>query len=89
MAACSSASASPSEPISASMIQAQVGGHLVVARAAGVQLAGHRADQLAQAPLDGGVDVLVAGLEAAKAPASNSTAYLLQAGDQLRRAPRP
>ncbi len=43
----------------AQQIQPQVGADLVVARAAGVELAGHRAHQLAQSPLDRGVDILV------------------------------
>ena len=41
-------------------VQRQVGGDLVVARAAGVQLAAERTDELGQAPLDRHVDVLVA-----------------------------
>ncbi len=43
--------------------QAQVGRHLIVAAAPGVQFAGRRADQLAQAALHGAVDVFVALLE--------------------------
>ena len=39
--------------------QPQVGGHLVVAAAAGVQLGAGGAGELGDAPLDGGVDVLV------------------------------
>ena len=62
--------------------QAQVGGDLVVARATGVQLAGHRADQFGQAPLDCRVDVFVAGLEG-KGTGLKLDPYLLQAGDQL------
>ena len=38
--------------------QAEVGRHLVVAAARGVQAPGHRADQLGEAALDGHVDVL-------------------------------
>ena len=55
--------------------QAQVGGHLVVAAAAGVQLGPGVAGQLGDPPLDGGVDVLVAGLEGegARRPAPRST----------------
>ena len=40
-----------------------VGRHLVVARARGVQPAAHRARQLGEPPLDGHVDVLVVGRE--------------------------
>ena len=43
--------------------QPQVGGHLVVAAAAGVQPAADVAGDLGDPPLDGGVDVLVARLE--------------------------
>ena len=41
--------------------QGEVGGHLVVAAAPGVQLAAHRPGQLGQPPLDGGVHILVGG----------------------------
>jgi hypothetical protein len=44
-------------------VQPQVGHHLVVARTAGVHLAACRADELRQAALVGGVDVLVALLD--------------------------
>ena len=43
--------------------QPQVGGHLVVAAAPGVELGPDVAGELGHPPLDGGVDVLVAGLE--------------------------
>ena len=43
--------------------QGQIGGDLVVARAAGVQLAADRPDQLGEPPLDRHVDVLVVGSE--------------------------
>jgi hypothetical protein len=36
-----------------------IGGHLVVARAGGVELAAHGTDELGEPPLDGHVDVLV------------------------------
>ena len=42
---------------------AGVGGHLVVARSTGVELAGDWADSLAEPSLVRGVDVLVAGLD--------------------------
>ena len=44
-------------------VERQVGGHLVVAGAAGVELAAQRADELGQPALDRHVDVLVAGSE--------------------------
>ena len=43
----------------AAQVEAQVGGHLVVAAAAGVQFRADRAGELGDAPFDGGVDVLV------------------------------
>ena len=63
-------------------VQAQVGGHLVVARAAGVELTRHRADEFAQPALDGGVDVFVARLDLEN-PKVEFGAHLLQTGDQL------
>ena len=53
--------------ISARSAEAQVERHLVVAAAAGVQLAADRADQLGQPALDRHVDVLVGGREAERA----------------------
>ena len=44
-------------------VEREVGGHLVVARAAGVELAAERPDHLRQPPLDRHVDVLVGLLE--------------------------
>ena len=44
-------------------VQAQRGGHLVVAAAPGVELGARRPGQLGHAPLDGGVDVFVGGFE--------------------------
>ena len=41
--------------------RAEVGGDLVVAAAPGVQFAAHRAGDLGQAALDGGMDVLIGG----------------------------
>ena len=50
-------------------VQHQVGHHLVVARAGGVQTPADGADDLRQAPLDRHVDVLVVGSEGEVAPA--------------------
>ena len=44
-------------------VEAEVGGDLVVAAATGVELGPHVAGDLGDPALDGGVDVLVAGLE--------------------------
>ena len=44
-------------------VEGDVGRHLVVSRASGVQLAAERSDDLGQASLDRHVDVLVVGLE--------------------------
>ena len=63
-------------------VEAQVGGHLVVTGAAGVQFPCHRAHQLGQPPLNRGVDVLVAGLDL-KVASVELSAHLLQAGDEL------
>ena len=43
--------------------QAEIGRHLVVAAAPGMQLAAHRADQFGQAAFDRGVDIFIAGSE--------------------------
>ncbi len=56
-----------------------VGRHLVVARAPGVQLAGQRADLFAEQPLDRHVDVLVGGLEG-EARLADPRPHVLQAG---------
>ena len=55
--------------------QVQVGGDLVVAAAAGVELAPGRADQLGQAPLDRAVDVLVAVGEGEPAGSSSPATW--------------
>jgi hypothetical protein len=50
-------------PARALGVETQVGGHLVVAAAPGVQPSGNVANSLEEASLDGRVDVLVAALE--------------------------
>ena len=57
--------------------QQHVGRHLVVAAAPGVQLARHVAHQLAQAALDGGVNILVAR-RGSERPARELGAHALQ-----------
>ena len=59
-----------------------VGGDLVVARAAGVELAGERADLLAEQALDRHVDVLV-GLLELEAVGADPLAHPVEAGDDL------
>ena len=53
--------------------EAQVGGHLVVATAPGVQPPGDRPDQLVEAALHGGVDVLVGRVDGEVAPLQLAT----------------
>ena len=76
-AAPAAASSTPPATTASSRLvpQPQVGGDLVVAAAAGVELGPGRPGQLGDPPLDGGVDVLVAGaeLERARRPARSST----------------
>ena len=59
-----------------------VGRDLIVARAAGVQLAGERADLLAEQPLDRHVDVLVGGVEL-EAVGADPLSDPVEAGDHL------
>ena len=54
-------------------VQPQVGGDLVVAAAPGVELGPDVAGQLGDPALDGGVDVLVVGLEDEACPPSSSS----------------
>ena len=63
--------------------QREVRGHLVIARAARVELAPERPDDLRQPPLDGHVDVLVVVLEVERLR-RELVAYLLEAADHLR-----
>ena len=65
-------------------VQAQVGGHLVVAAPAGVQLGPDVAGELGDPPLDGGVDVLVAGREGEDRPTASSSSTLVERGQQRR-----
>ena len=65
-------------------IEAQIGGHLVVAAAGGVQLLPRLADPLHQAGLDEGVDVLRPGVEPQR-PLFNVVTDLLQSPDDFLR----
>ena len=65
-----------------------VGGHLVVARAGGVELAAHRADDLGEPPLDRHVDVLVVRADDEAVRCSISLLHGLEAALELARGPR-
>ncbi len=57
----------PRQPGVVAHVEGDVGGHLVVSRASGVQLAAERSHELGQASLDRHVNVLVVGLERERA----------------------
>ena len=59
-------------------VEPQVGGDLVVAAAAGVELAAGRAGQLGDAPLDRGVDVLVGRARTRTCPSASSLLDLVE-----------
>jgi len=63
-------------------VHRQIGHHLVVARARGVQLAPDRSDDLGEPPLDCHMDVFVVGL-IRKRPLYQLALDLVQAGQQL------